>query len=117
MFLHRRQYAQVALYSFGVVIADVLFNCLDEFLFAGKTPAVIAFPLQNAPESLHGAVVNAVSHTGHTLSHPRLYEFVMEGSACVLETSITVKQRVGIWIRLNSFVKGFVNEWIIIVLT
>lgn len=117
MFLHRRQHAQVALYSSGIVITDILFNCLDEFLFAGKTPAIIAFPLQNAPESLHGAVVNAVSHTGHTLSHSSLYKFVVEGSACVLETSITVKQRVGIWIRLNSFVKGFVNERIIIVLT
>ena len=51
------------------------------------------------------------------LSHSRLYEFVVESSACVLEPSVTVKQRVGVWIRLNSFVKGFVNEWIIIVLT
>ena len=28
-----------------------------------------------------------------------------------------MEQRVGIWVRLNSFVKGFVNEWIIIALT
>ena len=86
-------------------------------MLAGKTPAVIAFPLQNAPESFHRPIVNAVGHTGHTLRHSGLYEFVVEGSACVLEPSVTVKQRVGVWIRLNSFVKGFVNEWIIIVLT
>ena len=41
----------------------------------------------------------------------------MEGSACVLEASITVEQGMGIRVRLNSFVKGFVNKGIIIVLT
>ena len=117
MFFYRRQYAQVTLDSSGVVITDVALNHLHEFLFAGETLAVIAFPFQNAPESFHRSIVNAVSHTGHTLSHSSLYEFVVEGSACVLETSIAVEQRVGIWIRLNSFVKGFVNEWIIIALT
>ena len=117
MFLHRRQYAQVALYSPGIVITDVLFDHLDKFLLAGKTPAVIAFPLQDAPESLHWPIVYAVGHTGHTLSHSSLYEFVMEGSACVLEASITVEQGMGIRVRLNSFVKGFVNKGIIIVLT
>lgn len=117
MFFYRRQYAQVTLDSSGVVITDVALNHLHEFLFAGETLAVIAFPFQNAPESFHRSIVNAVSHTGHTLSHSSLYEFMVEGSACVLETSIAVEQRVGIWIRLNSFVKGFVNEWIIIALT
>ena len=117
MFLHRRQYAQVALYPPSIVITDVLFDHLDKFLLAGKTSAVIAFPLQDAPESLHRPIVNAVGHTGHTLRHSGLYEFVVERSACVLEASIAVEQRVGIWVRLNSFVKGFVNEWIIIALT
>ena len=117
VFLHRRQYAQVALYSPGIVITDVLFDHLDKFLLAGKTPAVIAFPLQDAPESLHRPIVNAMGHTGHTLSHSSLYEFVVEGSACVLKASIAVEQRVGIWVRLNRFVQGFVNEWIIIALT
>ena len=117
MFFYRRQHAQVTLDSSGVVITDVALNHLHEFLFAGETLAVIAFPFQNAPESFHRSIVNAVSHTGHTLSHSSLYEFVVEGSACVLETSIAVEQRVGIWIRLNSFVKSFVNEWIIIALT
>lgn len=72
---------------------------------------------QNPPESLHRPIVNAVGCTGHTLSHSSLYEFMVEGSACVLETSITVEQGMGLRVCLNSFVKGFVNEWIIIVLT
>ena len=117
MFFHRRQHAQVTLYSSGVVITDVALNHLHEFLFAGEALAVIAFPLQNAPESFHRPIVNAVGYTGHTLYHSSLYEFVVERSACVLEASITVEQGMGIRVRLNSFVKGFVNKWIIIALT
>ena len=79
-------------YSSGVVITDVAPNHLHEFLFAGEALAVIAFPLQNAPESFHRPIVNAVGYTGHTLCHSSLYEFVVERSACVLEASITVEQ-------------------------
>ena len=64
-----------------------------------------------------GPIVNAVGYTGHTLCHSSLYEFVVERSACVLEASITVEQGMGIRVCLNSFVKGFVNKWIIIMLT
>jgi len=117
MFFHRCQHAQLTLYSFGVVITDVALNHLHEFLLAGKALAVIAFPLQNAPESFHRPIVNAVGYTGHTLCHSSLYEFMVEQSACVLETSITMEQGMGIWVCLNSFIKGFVNKWIIIVLT
>ena len=85
VFFYRRQYAQVTLDSSGVVITDVALNHLHEFLFVGETLAVIAFPFQNAPESFHRSIVNAVSHTGHTLSHSSLYEFMVEGSACVLK--------------------------------
>ena len=53
MFSYPRQYAQVTLDSSGVVITDVALNHLHEFLFAGETLAVIAFPFQNAPESFH----------------------------------------------------------------
>ena len=90
MFFYRRQHAQVTLDSSGVVITDVALNHLPEFLFAGETLAVIAFPFQNAPESFHRSIVNAVSHTGHTLSHSSLYEFVVEGSACVLEMILSI---------------------------
>ena len=117
MLFHRRQHTLVALHSPGIVITDVVFNHLYKFLLAGETPAVIAFPLQDAPESLHRSIVNAVGHTGHTLSHSSLYEFVVECSACVLEASIAVEQRMGIRVCLNSLVKGFVNEWVIIALT
>ena len=117
MLLHRRQHAQAALHSPSIVIVDIAYNHLYEFLFTGETPAIIAFPFQDAPEPLHWAVVNAVCHTGHTLSHSSLYEFLVERSACVLEASIAVESRMGIQGCLNSLVKGFVNEWVIIALT
>ena len=46
---------------------DIGLNHPDKLTFAGKPPAVIAFPLQNAPEALHRAVINAMRHAGHIL--------------------------------------------------
>lgn len=69
MLLHRSQHAQIALHPSGVVIADVAGNHLYELLLTGKAPAVIALPFQNAPESLHGTVVNAPSMFGSVLFH------------------------------------------------
>ena len=91
MFFYRRQYAQVTLDSSGVVITDVALNHLHEFLFAGEALAVIAFPLQDAPESLHRPIVNAVGHTGHTLRHSGLLKFMVECPAGVLKAPVTME--------------------------
>ena len=117
MLLHRSQHPQVALNSPGVVIADVAHNHLHKFLLAGKTPAIIAFPFQDAPETFHRAIVNTVCHTGHALYHSRLYELLVECSACVLVTSVTVEQRMCIWVDFNGPVKGLEYKRIVIVLT
>ena len=90
---------------------------LNQFLLTGKTLIVIAFPFQNAPESLHGAVVNAVSHAGHTLLHSGLYELVVECSAGILETSVAMEQRMGIRISFHCLIKCLVDEGIVITLT
>ena len=37
-------------------------------MLAGEPSAVIAFPLQNPPEALHRAVINAMGNTGHTFN-------------------------------------------------
>ena len=117
MLLHRRQDTQIALHAACVVVADVAFNHLDQLLLAGKTPAIVAFPFQDAPEALHWAVVNAVGHTGHTLCHPGLLELVVKGSAGVLEPSVAVEQRVSVRVSLNGLVKGLVDKRVIITLT
>ena len=43
--LHRRQHAQVALYSPGVVVVDIVLNHLDKFFLTGKSSAVVTLPL------------------------------------------------------------------------
>ena len=72
MFLQRREDTKISLHPAGVVIADEALNHLGQLMLAGKAPALVAFPLQNAPEALHGAVVDAFANTGHTLGHPGL---------------------------------------------
>ena len=117
MLLHRSQHAQVALNSPGVVIMDVAHNHLHKFLLTGKTPSIIAFPFQDAPETFHRTIVNTMCHTGHALHHSRLYELLVKYSACVLEASVTVEQRMCIRVDLNGSVKGLEYERIVIVLT
>ena len=117
MFLHRSQHTQIALNSPGIVIADVAPNHLNKLLLTGKTPAIIAFPFQDAPETFHRAIVNTVCHAGHALHHSRLYKFLVECSACILVASVTVEQRTCVWIELNSPVKGLEYERIVIALT
>ena len=78
MLFHRRQDAQIALDTSCVVIMDIGLNHLHKLVLAGKPSAIIAFLLQNAPEALHRAVINAMRYAGHTLRHSRLHELVVE---------------------------------------
>ena len=114
MLFHRGQHAQITLHPSGVVIMDIGLNHLHKLPLAGKPSAVIAFPLQNAPEALHRTVVNTMRHTGHTLRHARLYELVVESAVGVLEPSVAVEQRLCVRIGLHRFVEGFENQRIIV---
>ena len=77
MYFHRSQHTQITLHTTRIVVMDIAFNHLDQLLFAGKAPAVVAFSLQNAPEALHRAIVNTMSHAGHTLRHTGILQFVV----------------------------------------
>lgn len=55
-----------------------------------------------------------MAHTGHTLRHPGLLEFVVKSSAGILVTSVAVKQGVCVWIGPNSFIKGLINQRIVV---
>ena len=114
MLFHRGQHAQITLHPSGVVIMDIGLNHLDKFMFAGKPSAVIAFPLQNAPEALHRAVINAMRHAGHTLRHFRLHELVVESAVGVLESSVTMEQGMRVRIGFHSLIKGLENQRIVI---
>lgn len=91
MLFHRGQHAQITLHPSDVVIANILLNHLNKLPLAGKPSAVIAFPLEDTPEALHGAIVNAMRNTGHTLRHSRLHELVVKCAVGVLESSVTVE--------------------------
>ena len=91
MLFHRRQDTQIALDTSRVVIANILLDHLDKLVLAGKPSAVIAFPLQNAPEALHRAIVNTSANTGHALPHSLFFQHILELLARVLESPVTVK--------------------------
>ena len=114
MLFHRRQDAQIALDTSCVVIANILLDHLNKLVLAGEPSAVIAFPFQNAPETLHRTVINTMRHTRHALRHSSLHELVVEGAVGVLETSVTMEQRMRIRIDLHGLVKGLENQRIII---
>ena len=117
VFFKRCQYPKIALHPSGIVIADVVLNHLDEFLLTGKTTVIITLSFQDAPEPFHGAVVNAVRDTGHTLRHTSLQKFMVKGSVSILEPSVAMEQWMSIRVGLNSLVKGFVDERIVIAIT
>ena len=78
---------------------------------------IIALTLQDSPEAFHRAVVNAAANTGHTLCHPGIQQFLVEGSAGVLESTVAVEQRVCIRIFQNRFIKRVKNQLVVILVT
>ena len=94
---------------------DIGLDHLDELVLAGKPSAVIAFPLQNAPEALHRAVINAVCYAGHTLRHTCLYELVVEGTVGILKPSVAVEEGMRVRIDFYSLIKGLENQRITVI--
>ena len=91
MLFHGRQDTELALYSASVVIADVILNHIDQSFLAVEPLTVVAFPLEDTPEALHGAIVNAMRNTGHTLRHTRFLNLVVKSSVRILESSVTME--------------------------
>ena len=114
--LHLTVFRDFGAFPLGILreVRPILLDHLDKLVLAGKPSAVIAFPLQNAPEALHRTVVNTMRHTGHTLRHACLYELVVESAVGVLEPSVAMKQGLCVRIGLHRFVEGFENQRIIV---
>ena len=117
MSLHRSLDEQSVLVTAVIVVIDIVFNRGNKLLTAGKSVSVIALSLQNSPEALHWAIVNAASNTGHTLCHSGIQKLLVEGSAGVLESSITVEQGMCIWIFQNSFIESIENQLVAVSVT
>ena len=114
MRLHWRLDEQTVLVTAVVVIVNVVCNHRDEVALACKCVPVVAFSFKDTPESLHRAVVNAAANTGHALRHTGIQQFLVEDSTGVLESTVTVEQRMCIWIFLNSLVKGVKDQFVVI---
>lgn len=117
MSLHGCLNEQTVLVTAIVVVVNIVFNRGNKLLPAGKSVAVITFTFQDSPETFHRAIVNAAADTGHTLCHSGIQKFLVKDSAGVLESTVTVEQRVSIWIFQNSFVKSIENELVVIPIT
>lgn len=117
MSLHRCLNEQTVLVTAVVVAIYVIFNGGNQLFPAGECLSVIAFTFQDFPESLHRAVVNAAANTGHTLRHSGIQQFLVEGSAGVLESTVAVEQRVCIRIFQNSFIKRIKNQLVVVPVT
>ena len=117
MLFHRRQNAQVALHSAIVVIGDVILNHLNEFFTARKPSAVVPLPLEDSPEALHRAIIDALGHSGHALFHICFLQFVVERPVGILEASVAVEQGMRIGIGLDSGIQCIEYKRIIIPVT
>lgn len=91
MLFHGRQDTELALYPASVVIADVILDHIDQSFLAVEPLTVVAFPLEDTPEALHGAIVNAMCNTGHALRHIRFLNLVVKGSVRILESPVTME--------------------------
>lgn len=117
MSLHRSLDKQTVLVTAVVVVINVIFNGGNQLFPAGECLSVIAFTFQDSPEALHRAIVNTAANTGHTLRHSSIQQLLVEGSASVLESTVTVEQWVSIWIFQNSFIKRIKNQLVVVPVT
>lgn len=117
MSLHRCLDEQTVLVTAVVVVINVIFNSGNQLFPAGECLSVIAFTFQDSPEALHRAIVNTAANTGHTLRHSGIQQLLVESSAGVLESTVTVEQWVSIWIFQNSFIKRIKNQLVVIPVT
>ena len=56
-------------------------------------------------------------YAGHALRHASLFDLVVKCAVCVLETSVTVKQRMRAGVGLDCLVEGLEYQRIVVVLT
>ena len=74
-----------------IVVMDKLLNSSHELLIGFEMVEVVHLTFQDAPEALHGPIINTSANTGHTLRHSLLVQFRLELLARVLESPVTVK--------------------------
>ena len=114
MSLHRCLYEQAVLVTAVIVVVNVVLNGQDQLLTACERVSIVALSFENTPEAFHRAIVNAATNTRHTLRHPCIQQLLVEDSAGILVPTVTVEQRMCIWIFPNCLVKGFKDQFVVI---
>ena len=114
MLFHRSEYAEIPLEPFGIVVLNKIFNHSNQTGSVSEAFSVIPFPLQNSPESFHWTVINTLGYSGHALRHPGLGQHTVECAVRVLESSVTVGERVGIRICVNRCLERVKYQRIVI---
>ena len=110
MDLHRSPHTQDALETAEVIIGDVLLDHLGQLLPAGKPPAIVTLPLEDAPKALHRPIVNALSHLGHALCNASRSQLVMEDLGSIGAAPVAVEQRVGAGIGLQCLIQSAMDQ-------
>ena len=110
MLFHRRENAEIALKPNGVVVTDIILNHIYKAFSVREFVPVVPFALENAPKTFHWAVVNAVGHSGHALSHAGFLYLRMKCSVGILKSSVTMEDWMGIRVRRYGSVKCIVYQ-------
>lgn len=111
------QNAEIVLNPLGIVVDNIRLDHLNQRFFRGESPAIIALTLEDAPEALHWAIVNAMGYARHTLHHFVLLQHLVEFAVGVLETTVTVEQWVRVRIGPYCFLESVKYQWIVVAVT
>ena len=67
--------------------------------------------------TFHRAIINTVGYTRHTLHHTGIFQHLVKGSIGVLETTVTVKQWMCVWIGLHSSFECVEHNRVVVAVT
>ena len=100
-----------------VVVFDVILNHFY-YSFSGiKSALVISFSFQDSPEAFHRSIVDALANARHTMYHLLILKLLVKYIACVLKSSVRVKNWSGSRVGFNSFVECVINKRIVVAVT
>ena len=73
-----------------------MLDCQSQIVTRSEFSQIVHFGFEDSPETLHRTVINTSADAGHTLTHIGGNEFGVKYLACVLKSSVAVKQRMSI---------------------
>ena len=115
--LHRCHAMKALLVPLGIIEMDIFLDGGSQRLLARKFSQIVHLGFQDSPESFHRTIINTFCNPGHALRHSGSFQFIMEASICILKSSVTMTQRVCLWITGNGIVESIKDQCVIIVIS